>query len=183
MDCNQVREQLDARPSDAVTAHLQDCAACRAEAAFRGRLTAALTAMPRAAAPDALMARVMADVQNPSPWGLRAWEMVGLAAACLLLLLVPMGLGLIAWSPGAALAPGTLAGWFEALQTSLDAALRDGQRTLAHGLAAMAGSTRGLGTGVPLIAGVAVAAFALALALLLSWRGSGIAPGEESARA
>jgi predicted anti-sigma-YlaC factor YlaD len=182
MDCQTAREQLDGRPDDAVAAHLRECAACRAEAAFRARLAMAVSAMPRVSAPDTLTARVMAEValresREPS-WALRTWEIVGLAAACLLLVLVPMALGLVAWSPGAVAAPEALADWIGSARISAEILIQRVTDWIGPGWA-----LRMPPVGIPLVAGIAVATFALALALLLSWRGNGVAPGEERARA
>src|SRR5947209_2025784 len=106
MECERAREHLDEPVLDErVRAHLETCAACRAEVAFGRRVAAAVAAMPRAPAPKGFAASVMTQVRGrpairraPSrlpQMALRWWEMAGIGALCLLLLaLVPTALGL-----------------------------------------------------------------------------------------
>src|SRR5947209_9289884 len=110
MNCKSARDQSDDGEMDAeLAAHLVACADCRSEAEFRAHVQAAVVGMPRAAAPEGLLAFVMAELHGlsqqpetavpPRPIALRGWELVSLGVTSLLLIaLLPMAL--VRWLPG-----------------------------------------------------------------------------------
>lgn len=97
MNCETARELLDLTPSDSdLQAHLRQCLACRAEARFTHQVLAAVSALPRVAAPASLSPAVMASVRRnialPAhprklmPLLLRPWELGWVALMFLLVL-------------------------------------------------------------------------------------------------
>jgi predicted anti-sigma-YlaC factor YlaD len=192
MDCEAIRRLMDEDGQDAgVAAHLESCAACRAEAEFRRRVAGAVAAMPRIAAPEGLVARVMAEVQRrpevvPPVWRgllltLRPWELAWIGAACLLLLAllspflvrgewpVPVSMGLprtpLLTPDPWPLSPTIAAAVWRSLTGSWHMAAEWGRSWI--------------GISAPWLVGAV--AFALAFSLLLSWRPGGVRPeGEEA---
>jgi anti-sigma factor RsiW len=184
MDCETARRLMeDGGHEGAVAAHLEGCAACRAEAEFDRRVAAAVAAMPRARAPEGLVARVMAEVwQHPEAarpaarlpqLALRPWEMGWVGALCLLLLaLLPTALDRWAWAGASDLSPGWLWEWVASIRLGGAGAIA-GPQAWGHDLAGLwhAVLQQGpLGAGTWLTGLCGAAAFAVGFYLLLSWR-------------
>jgi anti-sigma factor RsiW len=192
-ECDAVRQLLEGDAQDPrVARHLEQCAACRAESAFQQRITAAVAGMQRVPAPEGFAAKVMAQVQSrpavvppvrrAPPLLLRPWELGWLGAACLLLLV---------W-----LSQRVLTGSWPVFvsmrlpQTSIvtsdvwpltSAPFADAWQSLTGiGPLVSEWGSGWTGTPAPWLAGAV--AFAVAFALLLSWRpgGRGQTEGDEA---
>jgi predicted anti-sigma-YlaC factor YlaD len=187
MDCDTVRRLMeDGEREGAVAAHLDGCAACRAEAEFGRRVAAAVAAMPRAGAPESLAARVMAEVRQrpeaarPTGWfpqfALRPWEMGWIGVLCLLLLaLIPTALGRWGWPGALSLSAGSLWEWVASFRSAGGGALAGPQawgRELA-GLWNILLEHSPVGASAWLTGLCGAAAFAVGFYLLLSWRAEG----------
>jgi anti-sigma factor RsiW len=185
MECERIRRRIDdGEPDAAAAAHMERCPACRAEAAFARRLTAAVANLPQQRAPADLLARVMADVQapeqiaamtRPTLLSLRPWELCGLAVLSLaLLVLLPGVLGQWVWPENGA------ASWSSILTSAGASAWTAGTSARVTWESAWQwweSTWRGVLTGsvmggnLPWLSwALGVAAFALALYWLLSWR-------------
>jgi hypothetical protein len=184
MDCETARRLMEEGEHEgAVAAHREGCVACRAEAEFGRRVVAAVAAMPRARAPEGLVARVMAEVRQqpeaarPAAWlpqlALRPWEMGWVGGLCLLLLaMVPTALDRWAWTRVPSLPPGWPWEWLPSFRIGRAGAMV-GPQAWGHPLAGLwnAMLQQGpLGAGTWLTGLCGAAAFAAGLYLLLSWR-------------
>lgn len=198
MECETARQMIeDGVPRGALAAHLEGCAACRAEAEFRQRVAAAVASMPRERAPEGLVAHVMAEVRQrpeaashsarsvgggrPADYlrpqlALRPWEMGWVGAFCLALLaIVPTALSRWSWPWAPDLSPGSLWAWVATLRVE-GAGTLGGLRAWGHEVTGLWSTLleRGAGGAGPWLTGLCgAAAFAVGFYLLLSWRGEG----------
>jgi hypothetical protein len=194
MECETARGLMaDGEFQGAVAAHLEQCAACRAEALFLRRVAAAVAALPRERAPEGLMAGVMAEVRRRPETArpavshptrstgparpllaLRPWEMGWVGALCLAMLaLVPTVVSRWTWLAGPDLSPRSLWAWIAALRLDGDGPL-GGLRAWGHliaGLRSTLPDWGAVGAGIWLPGLCGAAAFAVGFYLLLSWRG------------
>jgi hypothetical protein len=183
MDCETARGRMEERePDAALAAHLATCPMCARDAVFVRRLAAAVAAMPRERAPEALLRGVMAAVEAESlavgaggapELSLRPWELGGVALlSSLLLALIPLALSFGVLPPVVA---GTWTGfsrWVVEAWWAMGAAAsglwRDAGQVLSEGWGGF--SDQRIASGPWLSWFYGAAAFALALYLLLTWR-------------
>jgi hypothetical protein len=166
-------------------AHLQHCAACRAEARFALQVRLAVAAMPRLRAPATLADTVMASVRRRAsvprptssrpPLHLGTWEIGWLAALFLasvgLLSMALRGRGVPWGARLSAAAPHDLLSELWNLGAAVAASLRSAAEWLSvrPSLDALAAS-HGWGSLLLWLSGAC--SFALGYYLLLSWRGA-----------
>jgi hypothetical protein len=186
MDCATARRLIDEGEDDcSLAVHLHRCAACRKEAESDRQVTAAVAAMPRVAAPDALRRRVMDQLRTTpavrparrTPLALQPWEIGWIGAACLLLTLIvcilpPWG----SWR--AALVPAAFPVAGVSLPPAGFSAMAQAWTRGLTGLFGPAGMDRSAWSGVPAAWWCGALGFMLGFFSLLTWHGKG-GPREE----